>query len=318
MAEPLYRRRMVRSIAGAVLAVTLAGAPSPSLAQQVVVIVSGEPITALDIEQRSKLIQASTHKPPPRQEVIDELINDILEVKEAKKYGLEASDSEVENAYASMAGRMHLSTQQLTEALARAGVLPQTLKAQIRAQTVWRQLVQGRFQSSLQLGEKDILNELGSGKPGESGKPNEKEAVGYEYTLRPILLLVPRGAAAEAYEARRRDAEGLRTRFQSCEEGISLARALRDVAVRDPVSRNSADLAEQLRGVLDGTALGHLTPPEVTKDGVQVFAVCRKRETSSDTPERRAIRDKLFASRYETLAKRYLKEIRAAALIDYR
>src|SRR5262249_57081856 len=58
-------------------------------AQQVVVIVNGEPVTALDIEQRSKLIQLSTHKAPTRQEVLDELINEKLKVREAKKFGLE-------------------------------------------------------------------------------------------------------------------------------------------------------------------------------------------------------------------------------------
>src|SRR5262245_1417508 len=42
--------------------------PTTASAQQVVVIVNGEPITALDIEQRSKLTQLSTHKTPSRQE----------------------------------------------------------------------------------------------------------------------------------------------------------------------------------------------------------------------------------------------------------
>ncbi len=53
---------------------------------------TASPITALDIEQRSKLTQMSTHKTPPRQEVIDELINEKLKVREAKKWGLEVTD----------------------------------------------------------------------------------------------------------------------------------------------------------------------------------------------------------------------------------
>ena len=36
-------------------------------AQLVVMVVNGEPITSLDVEQRSKLIQLSSHKVPPRQ-----------------------------------------------------------------------------------------------------------------------------------------------------------------------------------------------------------------------------------------------------------
>src|SRR5438309_10639943 len=77
------------------LAVVVGFASMPTTnarAQQVVVIVNGEPITALDVEQRSKLIQLSTHKAPPRQEVIDELIAEKLKVREAKKWGLEVSD----------------------------------------------------------------------------------------------------------------------------------------------------------------------------------------------------------------------------------
>jgi peptidyl-prolyl cis-trans isomerase SurA len=312
MTKPLLLKQLSPVIATAVLVAALvAGTASTSRAQQIVVMVDGEPITALDLEQRSKLIQASTHKAPARQEVLDDLINDKLEVKEAKKYSLEVSDSDVDKAYSSMASRMNLSAQQFNEVLAKTGIRPDTLKSRIRAQIVWGQLVKGKFQSSLQFGEKDILNALG-------GKADEKDDVGYEYRLRPILFIVQRGAPPDTFEARRRDAEGLRARFQSCDEGLGLARGLPDVAVRDPIIRNSADLAEQLRAALDGMALGHLTPPEVTKEGVQVFAVCGKKQTNSDSPGKKAAREKLFASRYEELAQRYLKEVRRTALIEYR
>lgn len=314
MANPQLRRQLSPLIAIAVLVTAfMAGNASTGYAQQVVVMVDGEPITAMDIEQRSKLIHASNPKAkaPSQQEVIDDLINDKLEVKEAKKYTLEASDSDVEKAYSNMASRMNLSAQQLTEVLAKTGIRPETMKSRIRAQIVWGQLVRGRFQSSLQFGDKDVINALG-------GKADEKDDVGYEYRLRPILFIVQRGAPPEIFETRRKDAEALRARFESCEDGLDVARALPDVAVRDPIIRNSADLAEALRTVLDGMALGHLTPPEVTKEGVQVFAVCGKKQTNSDSPGKKAAREKLFASRYEQLAQRYLKEVRRSALIEYR
>ena len=68
---------------------------APSLqrghAQEVVLLVDGQPITALDIEQRTKFIDMSTHKAPTRQEVIDSLIDEILEIREAKRFGIDAS-----------------------------------------------------------------------------------------------------------------------------------------------------------------------------------------------------------------------------------
>ena len=113
-------------------------------AQQIIVVVNGEPITALDIEQRSKLNQLSTHKVPARQEVLEELITEILKVKEAKRWGLEVSDAEVDAAFGTMANRMRMTTDQLTQVLAKAGVNATTLKHRIRADIAWPQLVRGR------------------------------------------------------------------------------------------------------------------------------------------------------------------------------
>ena len=126
-------------------------------AQQIIVVVNGEPITALDIEQRSK---NSTNCRPIRclrQEVLEELITEILKVKEAKRWGLEVSNAEVDTAFGTMANRMRMTTDQLTQVLAKAGVNATTLKHRIRADIAWPQLVRGRYQTSLQVAEKDIL-----------------------------------------------------------------------------------------------------------------------------------------------------------------
>ena len=103
-----------------------------------------------------------------------------------------------------------------------------------------------------------------------------QDPVNYEYKLRPVLFLVPRGAAPTAFEARKKEAEALRARFQSCEEGLRSAMALPDVAVRETITRQSADLGEAQRKVLNDTPVGRLTPPDITPQGVEVFAVCSK------------------------------------------
>src|SRR5262249_61678141 len=85
------------------------GQPTAANAQQVVVIVNGDPITALDIDQRTKLIQLSTHKAPTRQEVLDELINEKLKVREAKKLGLDIPSSEIATPYPSMSPPLRIT-----------------------------------------------------------------------------------------------------------------------------------------------------------------------------------------------------------------
>jgi len=73
------------SIALAVAATALVVSQSSARAQ-VVAVVGGEPITAVDITQRTKLIQLSTQKIPSRQDVLDELIDDKLKVQLSKRY----------------------------------------------------------------------------------------------------------------------------------------------------------------------------------------------------------------------------------------
>ncbi len=64
-------------IAGCAVALAvLAGGVSPLQAQSVACMVNGEPITNLDIEQRTKLNFLTTRKQMPRQEVIDELTSE--------------------------------------------------------------------------------------------------------------------------------------------------------------------------------------------------------------------------------------------------
>jgi peptidyl-prolyl cis-trans isomerase SurA len=297
-------------LAAAMLVFAVSAAATVAHAQQVVVVVNGDPITALDVEQRSKLIQLSTHKAAARQEVLEELINERLKIREGRKFGLEVSASEVDSAFATMAGRMRRSPEQLTEALAKSGINANTLKAKIKADITWQQLVRGRYQSSFQIGEKDILTALES---------KSDDTVGYDYTLRPILFIVPPGAAESIVDGRRREAEALRGRFQSCEEGIPFARALKDVAVREQIVRSSADIPPELRKVLESIEIGRLTAPEVTKFGIEVFAVCGKKESAADnTPGKRKARESLLIQRFEQRSKQYLQEIRRSAMLEYR
>jgi peptidyl-prolyl cis-trans isomerase SurA len=279
-------------------------------AQQVALIVNGDVITTYDIEQRMKFVQLATRKPAVRNEVVEELIDEKLKVQIGQRYKIEIPDNEVDASYAEMAHRMNnMTPQQLTQVLAQSGVDAATLKARIRADTIWQNIVRGKFQGDLQVRETDILAVL------QTEKKDEKDQIGYVYRLRPILFLVPKGAS-ELADARRKDAEALRSRFTDCDGGLKFARTLRDVAVRDVIVKSSSDLLPALREILDKTELGHLTAPEVTPQGIQLFALCERKETTEDTPQKRQARDKLFGEKFQVKAKRYLQELRKQAMIE--
>lgn len=310
IASPFFRLLLSAGFAAALML-----APSHierAHAQNVVAMVNGEAITNLDIEQRIKLQTLTTRKTPTRQEALEELINDKLKIKEGKKYGLDLSAADIDGAFNNMASRMRLNTEQLTKTLENNGIRAETMKAKMKADMTWGNLVRGRFQRSLEVGEKELRAALGQNPDDKS--QNES----FEYVMRPIVLVVPRGAASSAVELRRKEAELLRGRIQNCDEAVSIFRSMRDGAIRDPVTKTSADLPPPLRELLDKTTVGKLTPPEVTRQGIEMVALCDRKSTTADTPAKRQLKEKLYTERYEAKSKSYLQEVRKSSMIEMR
>jgi peptidyl-prolyl cis-trans isomerase SurA len=291
----------------------LIGTAAPSRAQNIVVMVNGEPITDFDIEQRSKLDTLTGQKNVTRQGVIDELIDEKVKIKEGKRYGVDPGVSDIEQSYSGMASRMRISTDQLSKSLEAKGIRPETLKNRMRAEIVWTSLVRGRYKERLQVGEKDVAAAVKA-----EGGDDQKQGQAFEYKLQPVVLIVPKGSAQSAIELRQKDAETLRARVETCEQANQYFKSMANAAIRDPVTKTSADIPANLRKLLDDTPIGHLTPPEVTKQGVEMVALCARKPTTIDSPKRKEMRDKMYAKKYEQTSNAYLAEIRKAAMIEHR
>jgi peptidyl-prolyl cis-trans isomerase SurA len=308
--ERTTRKAIMTAIvaAAAMLAVT-----ALARAQEVVVLVDGQPITQLDITRRAKFMEMSTHKVPARQEVIDNLIDELLEIREAKRYSIDPTTSEINEAFNNIAHNMGVDGDKLIQILDSGGASADTLKLRLRAQMSWTSLVRGRYKASLEIPDSDVEAQLQLHKSADT-----TEQVGYEYILRPIVMVVQRGAPDAAFEARKKDADALRARFVNCSDGISFARNLPEVAVRDPVNKSSADLPKELADILDKTEVGHLTAPEQTDEGIQMFAICSKKESKSDSASTKQMRNEMFEKKFGARAKRYLADLRRQAMIEYK
>jgi peptidyl-prolyl cis-trans isomerase SurA len=308
-----YRLRnlLVSCVAACAFAIVWPG--SPAQAQTVAVMVNGEPITDFDIEQRSKLDFVSAHKQPSRQDVINELIDEKVKIKEAKKFGVDPGASDIDQAFAQMSQRMRITPEQLTKSLEAQGIRAETLKQKIKTDMVWGSLVRGRYKERLQVGEKDVAEKVKA-----EGGDDAQQADAFEYRMQPVVLIVPRGSTPSAIELRQKDAETLRARVETCEQANQYFKSMPNAAIREMVIRTSADIPPNLRKVLDDTPVGHLTPPEVTKQGIEMVALCARKPTTIDTPKRKEMREKMYAQKYEATSKAYLDEIRKGAMIEYR
>jgi len=299
------------SVVASLLVAMLLALAAPARAQTVVVMVNGEPITEYDIEQRTKLNFLSLHKQSPRNEVINELIDEKVKIKEAKRFGVDPTSSDIEQAYAQMSSRMRISVDQLTKSLESQGIRPETLKTRIKADMVWGSLVRGRYKERLQIGEKDVAERVQA-----EGGDTTQQADAFEYKMQPVVLIVPHGASPSAMELRQKEAETLRARVQTCDEANAYFKSIANAAIRDPVIKTSADIPANLRKLLDDTPIGHLTPPEVTKQGIEMVVLCGRKPTTIDTPKRKEMREKMYTEKYVKTSNAYLEEIRKAAMIE--
>ena len=107
---------------------------------------------------------------------------------------------------------------------------------------VWTSLVRGRYKESLQVGEKDVAAAVQVGSGDE-----KQQADAFEYKMQPIVLIVPRGSAPAAMEARQKEAEALRGRVQTCAEANALFKSMQNAAIREIVVKTSADIPPVLR-----------------------------------------------------------------------
>ena len=206
--------RLSRLIMSAAAALLLMGGGSQLHAQTVAVMVNGEPITAYDIDQRNKL-NVLSHKAATRQQVIDELIDEKVKIKEAKKFGVDPSASDIDSAFAQMSSRMRTTPDQLTK-IARSPGHPRRKRSRPASRRTWsgaawcaagsRRACRSAKRTSPRAVEVNA---------DDKDKPQTES---FEYQMRPIVLIVPRGAAPAAIEIRRKEAEALRARVQSCDE----------------------------------------------------------------------------------------------------
>jgi peptidyl-prolyl cis-trans isomerase SurA len=282
-------------------------------AQSIVVMVNGDPITDYDVEQRTKLNFLSTRKQQSRQEVLNELIDDKVKIKEGKKYGVEPTASDVDQSFAGMGSRMRLNAEQLTKSLESQGVRPETLKSRIKAEIVWTSLVRGRYKERLIVSDKDVAAAVAA-----AGGDSDQQGQAFEYKMQPIVLIVANSSSQGAMEIRQKEAEALRGRIQSCADANTVFKTTANAVIKEIVVKTSADIPPNLRKLLDDTPIGHLTPPEATKQGIQMVALCARTPTTIDTPKKREIKEQMYVKKYEATSKAYLQEVRKAAMIEYR
>ncbi|HEX4194924.1 MAG TPA: peptidylprolyl isomerase [Stellaceae bacterium] len=149
---------------------------------RIAAVVNNDIITADDVDARLMLLMRTSgipDTPQNRQQlqrrVLQQLIDEKLEVQEAKRYKVVAGKDEVDRALGNIEQRNGMQKGGLDQYLKQAGIPRSTLVDQLTASIIWNKVVEGRYASDVSVSDTEVNDEIARLK-GDMGKPQSHVA----------------------------------------------------------------------------------------------------------------------------------------------
>lgn len=275
--------------AAAVMSSTLTGeaqdAPAPQFQQieGIIAVVNDDPISFSDVRQRARMLLLSLGGRQPTQEQIqqitsqalEQLIDEKLQLQEAREYEVEISDADINNAVGNLARQSGMTREDLLNSLLQAGINPNSLEEQTRADIAWRRIMGGLYGSRIRISDNQINEQI-----SRLTAASQKE----QFLLSEIFLFAPTPETqAQALEAANSLLEQLNAGapFELAAQSFSNAPTAAtggDMGwlTLDDLDRQRADAIAALVGP-------GLTPPIETDNGLYIMFVRNKREPAQES-----------------------------------
>lgn len=307
-------RRVARCLFAAVVAATLAlpaVTPAAHAASEIKIVVNKQAITSVDIARRAAFLRLQRQSGNLQQKAREQLTEEALKMQEARRVGAVIPDSQVEASFQRFASNNKMSTKQLTQVLAQAGVTAGHFKDYIRVQMTWPRLVKARYGSESSSTQDLVAKMLESG----GSKPSTTE-----YILQQVIFVVPQSKRSGAYlGARQREAERMRAQFSNCAATHDMVKGLIDVTVRDLGRVLQPQLPGDWKAAIEGTNSGGTTKSRKTDRGIEFIAVCSSKTVSDDVAAAMVFQAENDDGASDSAdAEKYLSELRSRAVISNR
>lgn len=308
-------------LATLMLLIALPKGPDRAAAQEVSikVLVNDDPISDYDIDQRERFLAITTQQQPGpalKKEATDLLIDERLQMQQARKLGITPDDDDMMRILGDMAQKNNLTVDGLTAALGKAGVNIKTLKDRIRAQLAWQSVVRQKFRHDVDVADADVdkaLAESGA-KAGQEGGVSASPTL----QLKQVKFEFPAGADDRTIAARLAAAEAMRARFDNCSNLNDLAKGVEGASIKTLTDQQPASLVQPARLLVMNAKVGQMTPPTLAQSAVEIYAVCGKRTAIGDSKIREETERKLMNQEMMIRAERLLRDLRQDAFIEYR
>lgn len=247
--------------------------------------VNDDVITLGDLDNRVKLyLGGRPGQPSPEQlkmlqtQVLDKLIDEKLELQEAKSLSIEVPDDQIAQGFANIAQQNHSTPEEFRAKLEHAGVKLDTLRDQIRAEIAWSQVVRRKLRPQVNVSEQEIDNAL-QVRSRKQGKT--------QYHVAEIFL------STEHADAAKIEAEATAI-YDALKKGARFSEIARQRS-EAPGAALGGDIGWVTEGQLDPAIdealakmqTGQASPPVRGKDGFYLLFL-RERRDSNDAPKAEA------------------------------
>lgn len=255
-------------------------AQQQQLAEGVTSIVNDEAITSFDVRQRTRFLLVTGGIETPTKEIIEQLyqqalnslINEKLQIQEARKFKQVMSDAEVDRVLERQARQNGATLDQFFKDLNEAGISLKSYRDKTRAEVLWQKIVNGRFGSKVKIAPERI-NENLSRVQESINKP--------QYQVSEIFIEV--GGPNEAQQA----LTGAQTLVQQIRAGAPFARVAQQFSFA-PSAAAGGDLGWVVEGELkpevaktiETIEVGTISDPIPVQGGFMIIGVKNKRPPS--------------------------------------
>ena len=199
---------------------------APNLADYIVAVVNQELVTNAEVQSRIARIREDAARskatlPPPaelRKQVVDALIDERVQVTNARETGPRLDEAELDRAVTNVAVQNQLTLAQLRTRLQQQGIAYNAFRGNVRDQLLIERVREREVNQRIRTSDADI-DALLEQRRVAGGK-------GAQLDIAQILVSVPEGASAEQVQQRRVRAEAALARVAGGEDFATVAREI--------------------------------------------------------------------------------------------
>jgi len=147
---------------------------------------------------------------------------------------------------------------------------------------------------------------------GNSG--SEQDTV---YDIVQVVFPLPAQASEASRRAAMNEATGVRTAAKDCPSLLKIGKEKAPKLSSEGKLR-AGSISPEMRNLVNRLAIGQASEPIVQKNGVGVIMVCAKSDKGAGAVTREEVGESLLTQRLDTVARRYLRDLRRNAYVDVR